>query len=74
MSDGRIVESLEAGHRGTTPFDRAMILPSNIVELLVAPYFEVPPLRMSTGMRSNVAVVAIPPDYRIISCRIHVAI
>ena len=24
--DGRIVERLEAGHRGTAPFDRAMVL------------------------------------------------
>ena len=30
--DRRIVERLEVGHRGTSPFDRAMVLLNNIVE------------------------------------------
>ena len=36
--DRRIVERLEAGHRGTAPFDRAMILFNNIIEVVLHNY------------------------------------
>ena len=50
--DGRIVERLEAGHRGTAPFDRAMILLNDIVEVLAGPYFDVPPPRIFPSKQS----------------------
>ena len=49
---GRIAERLKAGHGGTSPFDRAMVLLNNIVEVLAGSYFDVPPLRIFPSKQS----------------------
>jgi hypothetical protein len=50
--DGRIVERLEAGHRGTAPFDRAMVLLDHILDILAAPYPYFEPLRIFPSKQS----------------------
>jgi hypothetical protein len=50
---GRIAERLKAGHGGTSPFDRAMVLLNNIVEVLSSPYLDVPPLRIFPSKQSQ---------------------
>ncbi len=51
--NGRIVERLKAGHGGTAPFDRAMVLLNNIVKVFASPYLDVPPLRIFPSKQSQ---------------------
>ena len=43
--NGRIVERLEASHRGAVPLDRAVVLLDDVVEILVRVNFDVSPTR-----------------------------
>jgi hypothetical protein len=44
--NGRVVERLEASHRGAAPLDRAVVLLDDVVEILVRANFDVSPTRM----------------------------
>jgi hypothetical protein len=53
QSNGRAPERLEASHRGTSAFDRSMILLDQIVEVLATPYLNVLPLRILPPQKSK---------------------
>ena len=44
--NGRVVERLEASHRGAAPLDRAVLLLDEVVKILVRANFDVSPTRM----------------------------
>ena len=46
QGNGRTPERLEASHRGTSAFDRSMILFDQIVEVLATPHLNELPLRI----------------------------